>query len=126
MSSLKTFLLHAGITFLLLFVRFDRTRKWIRKRATAKTRKRVDDPKQVAKAVLRSSRWIPGSSCLTEALCCQAILLRNGYDARLILGLERTEPGKLDAHAWIELEDAVLIGDNGRLEAYKAMDDGRK
>ena len=121
MTYLKTLMLHAGIALLLIFVRFDRTRRWLRARALSKTRKRINDPNQVAAIISRTSRWIPGANCLTEALCCQAILLRNGFDAKMVLGLERQANSKLEAHAWIELDDAVIIGDNGKLDTYKTM-----
>jgi hypothetical protein len=50
------------------------------------------------------------STCLTDALALQALLLREGHDASLRLGVARTHGGRLEAHAWLESGGRVLIG----------------
>jgi hypothetical protein len=49
------------------------------------------------------------AACLPRALAAQAMLRRRGVASRLCLGATR-EGGALEAHAWIELGDEVVIG----------------
>ena len=57
---------------------------------------------------MQSSRYVPGSTCLVQALAGQWMLLREGYPAQLRIGVSKAEG--FEAHAWVELEGKVLIG----------------
>jgi hypothetical protein len=50
------------------------------------------------------------STCLTDALALQALLLAEGHDATLRLGVAKSAGGRLEAHAWLESGGRVLIG----------------
>jgi Transglutaminase-like superfamily len=56
------------------------------------------------------SRWIPGATCLTQALATQMLLSRRGQESDLRIGVAKGEGGKLEAHAWVELNGKVIIG----------------
>ena len=118
---LKIFALHMGIWALLPVFKFSRMRSWLRAKALTKLRRHMDDPRRLADMVSRTTRFLPGANCLTEALCCQTVLLRSGYASKMILGITRDDRRKLDAHAWVELDGEVVIGDNGELERYKTL-----
>lgn len=64
----------------------------------------------IAEGVRRASRGVPRASCLTQALAAQLLLARAGYAARVWIGVAREGAGGLDAHAWVELDGAVLLG----------------
>jgi hypothetical protein len=63
---------------------------------------------QVAWAIRLASRYVPGASCLTQALTARILLNASGHPNNLHIGVAR-ETG-FEAHAWIELEGRILIG----------------
>ena len=86
-------------------------------RATAQV-----DAATVTWAVEAASRCVPGATCLTQALAAQLLLRRNGYDARLCLGVARDGDGRFRAHAWLERRGRVLIGAGGMRELTRMPD----
>jgi hypothetical protein len=86
--------------------------RWVRalaERPRPRPRAPRATPDELAWSVGVSGRRI-GSTCLTEALALQALLLREGHEATLRLGVAKTEAGALEAHAWLESRGRVLIG----------------
>lgn len=66
---------------------------------------------RVAWAVMVASRRLPlGSSCLTRALAARVMLARRALPARIVIGVAKNTQGSLEAHAWLEYGDRVLIG----------------
>ena len=51
------------------------------------------------------------STCLKKALVLYALLTRRGFDAQLLIGAARATKGQLDAHAWLECQGRVLLGE---------------
>ena len=49
------------------------------------------------------------STCLGEALVAEALFRRHGIHPTLCMGAARRE-GRFEAHAWLEQDDAVVIG----------------
>ena len=87
---------------------------WRHVRALAVRGRRPDGParatpEELAWAVTAAGRRLR-STCLTDALALQALMLAEGYDATLRLGVARSGHGKLEAHAWLESGGRVLIG----------------
>jgi hypothetical protein len=83
---------------------------------------------RIAWAVTAVSRYVLGDKpCLTQALAVQLLLKRRGYPASLRIGVERKGRGELQAHAWVESEDRVVIGE-GDLSRYTLLPafDGEK
>jgi hypothetical protein len=66
-----------------------------------------------------ASRFVPRATCLTQSLAAQILLARRGYPAALRLGVAR-EAGQFDAHAWLESNGRVVIG-NADLWRYTPM-----
>jgi Transglutaminase-like superfamily len=74
---------------------------------------------QIVWAVIAASRYVLGDKpCLVQALAVQLLLKRRGYPASLRIGVARKGRGELQAHAWVESEDSVVIG-GGDLSRYK-------
>jgi Transglutaminase-like superfamily len=66
---------------------------------------------RVVWAVQAVSRYAPTvGTCLTRALAGQVLLTRRGLPAILHIGVVKGEEGQLEAHAWLESEDKVVIG----------------
>jgi transglutaminase superfamily protein len=67
---------------------------------------------RISWAVRAASRFIPGASnCLVRALATQSLLGRFGYRSTLQIGVRKAADGGLAAHAWLESEGAVVIGE---------------
>ena len=56
------------------------------------------------------SRYIPKMTCLAQGLAAQFLLQQAGHQARLHIGVDQGEGGRLDAHAWVESRGKVLFG----------------
>lgn len=67
-----------------------------------------------------AARYVPRATCLTQALALQAMLGRAGTPSELRIGVARGKETEVDAHAWLECEGRVVIGD-GQLERYVPM-----
>jgi hypothetical protein len=65
---------------------------------------------QLANTVTAASRYVPAASCLTQALTMQILLGRCGHVSTLRIGVARSQDGKFQAHAWVELEGRIVIG----------------
>lgn len=69
-------------------------------------------PEHTAWAVAAAARRLPaGATCLTQALACNAMLRRRGYATRLRIGAAREGTGRIAAHAWVEMDDRVVMGE---------------
>ena len=66
---------------------------------------------EVVWTVKVGSRYVPRATCLTQALAARVMLAREGYDNTLRIGVARGERGQLQAHAWVEYEGRVVIGE---------------
>jgi hypothetical protein len=51
--------------------------------------------------ILHRGRWIWRHSCLRRAAVLALLLRRAGHDARVVIGVRRTDAGALEAHAWL-------------------------
>lgn len=61
-------------------------------------------------AVQSAARFIPGSTCLVQALAAQALLIQHGYRPSLTIGVMKNECEGFEAHAWVTCEDEVVMG----------------
>ena len=74
---------------------------------------------KIVRAVNISTRYMPGGAkCLARALTTQVIMKRQGYSPQLRLGVAQGEQGKIEAHAWIEYQGLVVIGDLQNLSRF--------
>jgi hypothetical protein len=76
---------------------------------------------EVVWAVETASRLMPqASTCLTQALTAQVLLLRQGHPALVHIGTVKGEGGELRAHAWVESRGEVVVGGH-ELEQYSRL-----
>ncbi len=114
----RVYLREAAAMLLLarLAVRFlpsSRLFDWAARPARRASRFKGDDVNWVAwaiehKAALRGM----DASCLPRALAAHAMLRRRGIASRLCLGVARSGE-EVAAHAWIEVGDRKIVGDDG-------------
>ncbi|WP_296718916.1 lasso peptide biosynthesis B2 protein [Erythrobacter sp.] len=69
--------------------------------------------RQVARRIERLARFVPGASCLTQALTLQFVLARRGHASRLQIGVRKRFDGAFSAHAWVTCNDRVVLGQRG-------------
>lgn len=68
---------------------------------------------RIAWAIRVASRFLPGSTCLAQALVAQILLVRYGYDSCVMIGVTKNEYALLEAHAWVVCEEQIMIGGPG-------------
>jgi len=75
-------------------------------------------------AVEVATRILPGDTkCLARALAAQALLLGHNYPAKVRLGVAKDADGNFEAHAWVESEGKVAIGQLQDGERFKPLVD---
>jgi hypothetical protein len=57
-----------------------------------------------------TSRYVPRATCLTQAIAAQTLLARRGYRSQLRIGVARDRDGSFIAHAWVEHEGRIVLG----------------
>jgi hypothetical protein len=75
-------------------------------------------------AVRSVSRRMPiRTTCLIEALTADAMLRRRGYECKLCLGVmpPGTTSESLTAHAWVERQGTVVLGEIENLKDYAVL-----
>ncbi|MFN6537641.1 MAG: lasso peptide biosynthesis B2 protein [Nostoc sp. EkiNYC01] len=73
-------------------------------------------------AVEVSSYYMPGGvKCLARALTCQFFMSRHGYTSNLCIGVAKDIEGELKAHAWLENQGQVVIGDVADLSHFSQL-----
>ncbi|MBU1139564.1 MAG: lasso peptide biosynthesis B2 protein, partial [Proteobacteria bacterium] len=68
-----------------------------------------------------ASHFIPGSTCLSNALAGQILFSSYGHKTRLHIGVARDQENTLEAHAWLSLEGATIVGGLPDLDRYKEL-----
>lgn len=77
--------------------------------------------RKVASSVRRVSRYVPAASCLTQALATQILLARRGQVSNLRIGVSQGQNGEFKAHAWVERNGKIIIGQRKDLRNYTVL-----
>lgn len=75
---------------------------------------------QLTRAVKVMSRYVPHASCLTQAIAAQTLLANQGQHSQLRVGVTQNG-GKLEAHAWVQVDGRIVIGGRERVAHFSAM-----
>lgn len=93
------------------FIRKMMVRSMSRATPPAETQRVLVRRKRILWAVHAVSRRLLGKKpCLTQALAAQWMLARTGVQPELKIGVAFGEERSLKAHAWLELDDRIIIG----------------
>lgn len=77
---------------------------------------------RVAWGIDRAARFVPGATCLTQALSGQILLSRQGVASSIRLGIDRNKTENIEAHAWLVSGDRVVLGGTEQsLERYTPL-----
>jgi hypothetical protein len=119
----KVWLLEVAIRLALWVFPFSRVRRLVARLGRCPTHPGPGGPRRpevMGCAVTLAARFIPRGSCLTQALAMEVLMRRAGFRPRLEIGLMRNADGTVSAHAWIENEGRVVIGD-GALDRFEPL-----
>lgn len=61
-------------------------------------------------AVTLAARFVPGATCLTQALAGHYLLARQGIASTVRVGAKSTADGGFAAHAWLLAGETVVLG----------------
>lgn len=82
---------------------------------------RVANPDHITWAVTCADTLLPGTqTCLANAVVGEALFAANGYRATVRLGVGDPQDG-FQAHAWIERDGTIAIGDLPELDKYRIL-----
>jgi hypothetical protein len=103
--------------------RLDRRAQRLRRRgAGARGAGDAIGPDDVVWALNRAGRVVPGGrNCLLRAVTGKYLLARLGYSAILHIGVARSENRAFEAHAWLEWEERVLVGQMEDLNRFRTF-----
>ena len=76
---------------------------------------------RLSRAVQAAARRIPGATCLTQALAMQRLLAQAGRRADLRIGVAKDAERGFEAHAWVEWQGNVVLGNDMELDRYTPM-----
>ncbi|KAB8330904.1 lasso peptide biosynthesis B2 protein [Scytonema tolypothrichoides VB-61278] len=112
-----TFILLGAIRLGLFFLAFRNLLKLLQKinkpniRFPFEIQKSQISVGKIVWAVNVATRYMPGGAkCLARALTTHFFMNRYHYSSELRIGVAKEQGGQLEAHAWIEYEGRVAIG----------------
>lgn len=120
---ITSFFLLAAIRLGLALIQFHQLLKFLNKIS------HTDKPHSIKQVSVEKIVWavntvthyVPGVKCLARALATQVLMRRYGYSGELRLGVAKAETGKLEAHAWIEHQGLVIMGNIPDLSRYMPL-----
>lgn len=68
-------------------------------------------PERITWAIGVGHRFIPRGDCLPQALAAERLLLRNGHQASLRIGVAKKGQDRIIAHAWVESGGRIIVGE---------------
>lgn len=105
---------------------YRRVQRWyllepLRSPPLATSEKRLATSRAVAYSLSRASRLVLGATCLPQAFAARRLLMRRGVACDVRFGVARAPDGRFDAHAWVEVDARVVIGDLPDLERFSRL-----
>jgi hypothetical protein len=67
-------------------------------------------PRRIAWAVPVAARFVPGATCLSQALAARSLLRLAGHPSTLTIGVRKGAAGELEAHAWVHSGTWPVVG----------------
>ncbi len=107
---------------LLALVGLDRSVRWVGYLGRVSPPYRpVESVEQIPWSIDTVAARLPGEfDCLDRAVAGNALLAASGYRGRIRLGVDKRDDA-FEAHAWIEWNDEVLIGDLDDLDRFRTL-----
>ena len=80
-----------------------------------------EDIDRIVAAVAVMSHYVPGVKCLERALAAKVLLSARGHPVDLRIGVDRGPGVQLEAHAWLEDNGRIIIGNVEDLGRYTRL-----
>lgn len=81
-------------------------------------------PQDYVWSVQKAGSLIPGASCLTQAFALQLLLRNRGLNSSIRIGVAREGLQRVfAAHAWLERDGQILIGNRNNLKSFTPLAD---
>lgn len=119
---LRTWLLLFRIRLMLWVLPYRRWRQIAAQMIRVENERQLERPQvnQITRAVRVMSKYVPQASCLTQALAAQTLLANEGQRSQLRVGVTQNG-GKLEAHAWVQIDGRVVIGGRESVVRFSAF-----
>lgn len=91
--------------------------RWIEHKASSHQSAKIPEPaliyslRRAVKTASRNALW--KSVCMQQSLAMYSMLSRRGYGSTLRMGAKINPEGKIEAHAWLESNGQVILGEDG-------------
>ncbi len=122
---IETFLMLNSIRIGFLFLKFPMLQKLLGKVGQSRPRQLVKPAVSIDRliwAVDVSTQLSPGGAkCLARALTVQALMQRQGYEPQLQIGVIKSPGAEFQAHAWLEYQGKIVIGELPDMEKYSEL-----
>lgn len=109
-----------GCRISLWFAPFPRVLEWVQHCAGHFPSPHPLDSATAVRSISRALPFTWHASCLTQALAGWVMLTRHGAASRVRIGVALPEERRFSAHAWLECDGQVILGDIG-LEPYNVI-----
>jgi len=76
---------------------------------------------EIVSAIRLASRYVPRATCLVQAFAAQILLGWHGHAGKVHIGVARDGKLGFRAHAWVESQGRVIIGESDELASYSPM-----
>ena len=122
---LYTFALLTGIRLGLRFLSFERLQKAVTQFQRKPQTKPTYTLEGIVWAINLCTKYMPGGAkCLARALTAQHLLFWQGYPFEIVIGVAKGDRNQLEAHAWVNSEDRIVVGWLPDLERYRPLGNG--
>jgi hypothetical protein len=116
----RAFLIVVRVRVALSAASFKRVAAWQPRRLATP----AHTPREVARAIERVSRLVPGATCLTQAAAGHYLLTLYGHPSHIRVGVKPEEGARFSAHAWLLSGEAVILGgEAAALSEYRVLAD---
>ena len=102
---------------------FERLRGWLARFDGPPKPADREEMRAIIQAIERIGQWLAPLriNCLPQALVGQRLLGRRGFDVQLKIGVLKHPGDRLAAHAWLEYEGQVILGDLRNLGQFTSF-----
>ena len=66
----------------------------------------------------KADLFVPKTTCLSKSLAGQHFFSRYGHATRMHIGVRKDDQNNLEAHAWLTIDDKVVVGQTDELDSY--------
>jgi Transglutaminase-like superfamily len=107
-------LVRLGVASVLRFLPPARRAQFLMRahRVLSQPRRAAPSSEEICRAVDVAARFMPSATCLVKAHVGCAMLNRFGYAAEIRIGVLK-KSSNLEAHAWVECDGLVVMGEAG-------------